>query len=388
VNGIVSLSNSIRRYIIKVNKRGGIVIQVAAPIIENEEINAVNQVLKSGIVAQGPKVAELEEAFANFCGTKFAVAINSGTAAIHAALFAAGVGPGDEVITTPFSFIATINPILFLGATPVLVDIDPETFNIDVEKVKKAITDKTKVIMPVHLYGQPCDFDELKNVADEHDIKIIEDACQAVGATYGDKKTGNLGDLGCFSLYATKNIMCAEGGIITTNDEKYVASIKSFRQHGMIGPYEYAGIGYNYRLTDILAAIAVEQLKKADAFNKIRQENAKALNSGLAGINGLVLPLTKEGRSHVFHQYTVRITPDFPINRDQLMALLKENEIGSGIYYPKPLHVYPHIAGNRYKLGDFPNAENAADQVLSLPIHPRVTSDDIAKIIKTFKDIK
>jgi dTDP-4-amino-4,6-dideoxygalactose transaminase len=362
-------------------------IQIASPIIGDEEIEAVNNVLSSGMLAQGPKVSELEESFARYCGTKFAVAVNSGTAAIHAALFAAGVGPGDEVITTPFSFIATINPILFLGAKPVLVDIDPGTYNIDVEKVRGAITNKTKVILPVHLYGQPCDFNELQALADEHGIIIIEDACQAVGANYGDKKAGSLGNLGCFSLYATKNIMCGEGGVVTTDDEKQATIMKSFRQHGMVGPYEYAGIGYNYRMTDLHAAIAVAQLGKVDDFSLARQNNAKILSEGLANIKGLELPSVKQGRTHVYHQYTVRITPEFSITREQLMIALREKEIGSAIYYPKPLHAYSHIAKLGYQIGDFPNAEEAAEQVLSLPVHPRVSAEDLTSIIESIKDL-
>ena len=362
-------------------------INVAAPIIENEEIDAVDAVLKSGMLAQGPKVAELEAAFAKYCGTKFAIAVNSGTAAIHAALFAAGVGPGDEVITTPFSFIATINPILFLGAKPVLVDIDPTTFNIDIQQIEKAITPKTKVIMPVHLYGQPCDYSELQALADKHGLLIVEDACQAIGASYGDKKAGNLGDLACFSLYATKNIMSGEGGVVTTNDERYVTAMKSFRQHGMVAPYEYAGIGYNYRLTDLLAAIAVEQLRKVDTFNASRQSNAQALNQGLKGVKGLQVPTIKAGRTHVFHQYTVRITPDFRLSREELMAGLKDKGVGSGIYYPKPLHSYPHIAALGYKQGDFPNAEQAANQVLSLPVHPKVSGADVQTIVAAIKEL-
>jgi dTDP-4-amino-4,6-dideoxygalactose transaminase len=362
-------------------------IQVAAPIIEDEEIAAVNAVLQSGMLAQGPQVAELEAAFAEYCGTKYAAAVNSGTAAIHAALHAAGVGPGDEVITTPFSFIATINPIIFLGAKPVLVDIDPATFNIDVGKIEAAITPKTKVIMPVHLYGQPCDFSELKALADTRGIKIVEDACQAVGATYGDKKAGNLGDLGCFSLYATKNIMSGEGGMITTNDESMLTAIKQYRQHGMSGPYQYEDIGYNYRMTDLQAAIAHEQLKKVEKFNDARRRNAKLFDEGLAGIKGIELPTVAAGRSHVYHQYTIRLVEGFPLSRDELIEQLKERGIGAAVYYPKPLHVIPHIAAYGYKPGDFPEAERAASQVLSLPIHPKVSEADAQTIIAALKEI-
>ena len=209
-------------------------IPIARPLIEDEEIKAVNEVLLSGSLAQGAKVQELEEKFAQYCGTKYALAVSSGTAAIHAALYAAGVGPGDEVITVPFSFIATINPILMVGAKPVLVDIDSNTFCIDVNKIKKAITKKTKAIIPVHLYGQPANMDEINKIAAQHNIVVIEDSCQAIGAEYNGKKTGSLGNIGCFSLYATKNIMCGEGGIITTDDENYAAAIRRFRQHGMV----------------------------------------------------------------------------------------------------------------------------------------------------------
>jgi dTDP-4-amino-4,6-dideoxygalactose transaminase len=362
-------------------------IHVAAPIIESEEIEAVNAVLSSGMLAQGPKVSELEAAFADYCGTKFAVAVNSGTAAIHAALFAAGVGPGDEVITTPFSFIATVNPILFLGARPVFVDIDPETYNIDAQQVAAVITPKTKVIMPVHLYGQPCDIAELQKLADKHNLKIVEDACQAVGAAYDGVKAGNLGDLGCFSLYATKNIMCGEGGLVTTNDERHVAAIKSFRQHGMVGPYEYDGIGYNYRMSDLHAAIAVEQLKKADQFTATRQSNASQLTKALSGIDGITLPVTAAKRIHVYHQYTIRLTDKFPLDRQQLIERLKAQDIGAGIYYPKGLHSYPHVAKLGYKVGDFPEAERAASQVLSLPVHPRVSKTDVQTIATAIQEL-
>lgn len=362
-------------------------INVAAPIIGSEEIAAVNAVLESRILAQGSKVAELEENFASYCGTKYAAAVSSGTAALHAALYAAGIREGDEVITTPFSFIATINPILFVGAKPILVDIEPGSFNIDSNKVEAAITPKTKAIMPVHLYGQPANMDELKALAEKHNLQIIEDACQAIGADYKGSKAGSLGDLGCFSLYATKNIMSGEGGMVTTDNEEYVKAIKQFRQHGMSGPYEYADIGYNYRMTDLQAAIAVEQLKKANSFTEARQNNAQQLDKGLAGVKNIILPTVAPDRSHVYHQYTIRLAEDFPLSRQDFIDGLKERNVGSGIYYPKPLHAYPHIAKLGYKLGDFPEAELAASQVLSLPVHPSVSKDDVQTIVGAVKEL-
>ena len=362
-------------------------IRIAEPIIGKEEIRAVNEVLTSGMLAQGPKVAALEEAFAKYCGTKYAVAVNSGTAAIHAALFAAGVKKGDEVITTPFSFIGTINPILMLGAKPVLVDIDPDTFNLNLKKVEKAITNETKVILPVHLYGQPIDNNELKRIAQKHKLLVIEDACQAVGADYGGIKAGNLGDMACFSLYATKNIMSGEGGVVTTNNKKYADAIKRFRQHGMSSTYEYDHLGYNYRMSDLHAAIALEQLKKADKFNKARQINASRLDEGLKSIDGIITPKKASDRSHVYHQYTIRITPKFSLSRKELLKKLREQDIVAGVYYHKPLHAYPHIQELGYKLGDFPRAEAAAKEVVSLPIHPKVSQEDIDHIVNVIREL-
>lgn len=362
-------------------------ISIASPDIGDEEIKAVNEVLFSGMLAQGPKVTELEEAFAKYCGTKFAVAVNSGTAAIHASLYAAGVGEGDEVITTPFSFIATINPILLLRGRPVLVDIDPQTFNLDVDKIEAVITPRTKAILPVDLYGQPADYEEIWRLAKKYRLTVIEDACQAIGATYKTKKTGNLGDLGCFSLYATKNIMSGEGGIVTTNNEEFATLIKQFRQHGMSAQYEYVDVGYNYRMTDLLAAIAVEQLKKVDKFNKTRQKNAAFLTDLLQDVQGIQLPKIKYGHTHVFHQYTIRVTTSCKISRDELLTKLKERGIGAAVYYPKGLHQYSHIARLGYKIGDFPQAEQAAKEVLSLPIHPKVTDEDLKVIANSIKEL-
>lgn len=362
-------------------------INIAQPIIESEEIDAVNEVLRSGNIAQGPRVAQLEEDFARFCGTKYALAVNSGTAALHAALYATGMGVGDEVITVPFSFIATINPILMQGSKPVLVDIDYDTFNLDVTRLESVITNKTKAIIPVHLYGQPANMNEINTVAKKHGIKVIEDACQAVDADYGDKKTGNLGDLGCFSLYATKNIMCGEGGMVTTNSEDYANLIRKFRQHGMVGPYMYDDLGYNYRMTDLQASIAIEQLKKATRFTSSRQKNAEQFNNAFAKITGLVLPKVDDGRNHVYHQYTLRVTDDFHMTRDEFVQALRDKGVGAGVYYPKALHTYPHIARLEYKENDFPQSVKAANECVSLPVHPGLTDEDIATVISAVKSL-
>lgn len=360
-------------------------LTIASPLVEKEEIKAVNEVLASGMLAQGPKVTELEENWAKYCGTKYALAVNSGTAAIHAALFAAGVKEGDEVITTPFSFIATINPILMLGAKPVLVDIEKNSFNIDPSLIENAITKKTKAIIPVHLYGQPTDMDEINQLAKKYKLAVIEDACQAIGAEYKGKKAGNLGDLGCFSLYATKNIMCGEGGMITTNSEEQADAIRRFRQHGMDSQYQYQHLGFNYRMSDLHAAIAIEQLKKVDKFNKQRQTNAEQLNKELDGIKNIELPSVKAGRTHVFHQYTIKVGDS--IDRSDLVAKLKEKEIIAGTYYPKPLHYFAHIAKYGYKKSDFLIAEQVAEQVLSLPVHPKINSKDVSYIAESIKEI-
>lgn len=359
-------------------------IPVSKPLIEDEEINAVVEVLKSGMIAQGPKTKEFEEMFAKYCGTKHAIAFSNGTTAIHAGVIASDFKDGDEAITVPFTFVATANPVLMERGKVVFVDISEDDFCIDPSKVEEKVTDKTKLIIPVDLYGQVYKYEEIKKIADKNDIKILEDACQAVGAERNGKKAGDFGDLAAFSLYATKNITTGEGGMLTTNDDEIARRAKMYRHHGQDEAvrYEYLAVGHNYRMTDIAAAIGVEQMKKIDRIIQARVTNATKLSEGLKSVKGIITPKIMDGNTHVYHQYTIRITEEYGHSRDELLEYLKENEIGSGVYYPKPLHMHEHFKKMGYKEGDFPVSEKLSKQVLSLPVNPFVTAEDIEKIVE------
>ena len=354
-------------------------IPIAKPDIGNEEIEAVNKVLRSGMIAEGKRVAEFEERFAEFVGTDHAVAVNSGTAALHAALLAHGIREGDEVITTPFSFIATTNSILFTGARPVLADIEPDTFNIDPEAIKDAITTQTKALMPVHLYGHPADMRAIMEIAEDHNLAVIEDACQAHGAMYKDKKVGSFGT-GAFSFYPTKNMTTSEGGMITTNDEDVAQRARMVRSHGSKQRYLHEMIGYNMRMTDIAAAIGLTQLQKLGDYTAKRQNNAKMLSEGLRHVPGITVPIVRDGYSHVFHQYTIRVDE----HRDDLAAMLQEQGIGTGIYYPIPIHKQPLYQELGYD-DEMPITEEASEQALSLPVHPGVSQEDVQTIIDAIR---
>ena len=354
-------------------------IPIAKPIIGEDEISTVTAVLRSGIIAQGKKVEEFEGAFAEFGGTKYAVAVNSGTAALHIALLAHGIGEGDEVITSPFTFIATANSILFTAAKPVFADIEEETFNIAPDSITGKITPRTKAIIPVHLYGQPCDMKRIMRIAQEHGLIIIEDACQAHGAEFGSRKVGSFGT-GCFSFYPTKNITTGEGGMITTNDKDIAQRARMIRSHGQRERYFHEILGYNYRMTDIAAAIGLCQLGKLEEFNSKRMENAKFLTKELSGIKGLIPPSVKSNTQHVFHQYTVRITQDFGIPRDELRQKLMDKGVGTEIYYPLPIHKQPLYQRLGYN-DRLPNSEKAAREVLSLPVHPSLTKKDLECVV-------
>lgn len=349
-------------------------IPISKPSITDAEKSAVMEVLDSGILAMGPRTAKFEEAFASTFNVKHAIAVTSGTTALHIALLANGVGPGDEVITTPFTFAATVNSILYVGAKPVFVDIDEETFNLDLAQVEELITPRTKALLPVHLYGYVCDMDRMQAIAEKHDLKIIEDACQAVGATYKDKFAGSFGT-GTFSFYATKNLMSGEGGMITTNDDQVAELCKMIRSHGMKRRYYHEMIGYNYRMTDIQAALGLVQLQRLPEFNEKRRQNAAYFNSK---IESVITPTVKEDYCHVWHQYTVRI--NHGRDRDAAVEKLTAAGIGTGIYYPIPAHHQPHI---KEVVGEvsLPVAEQMAKEVISLPVHPQLSQEDLNTIV-------
>jgi perosamine synthetase len=352
-------------------------ISIAQPFLAEEEIASVASILRSGMLAQGSYVREFENQFAAYIGTKEAVAVNSGTAALHAALAAVGVGPGDEVITTPFSFIATANAILFCNAKPVFADIEADTFNISPDRIEEKITTKTKAIIIVHLYGLPCDMGRIMAICHRHHLALIEDSCQAHGAAYQGQKVGSFG-IGCFSFYPTKNMTTGEGGMVTTNDPAIAEKIRIMRSHGQTERYRHDILGYNYRMTEIAAAIGIAQLAKLDVANYKRIKNAQYFSETIA-TEGIVLPKVPQGYKHVFHQFTVRITPDCGVSRKQLQQALQNYGIDSAVHYPIPIHKQPIYL----KLGydeNLPVAEKAANQVLSLPIHPLLTEGNLARI--------
>jgi perosamine synthetase len=345
-----------------------VAISVAKPLIGDEEIAAVTAVLRSGHLVQGEVTARLEARFAEMTGARHAIAVANGTAALHLAMLAHHIGPGDEVITSPFTFIASANAVLYTGARPVFVDIRPDTFNINPELIEAKITPRTKAILPIHLYGQMAEMSAINEIADRHNLAVIEDAAQAHGAAIDGQQAGTYGT-GCFSFYATKNMTTGEGGIITTNDDAIADCLRLLRQHGARERYRHDVLGYNYRLTDIQAAIGLVQMDHLDQWTQRRIAYAAYLSDRLHGVN---VPTVLPNYRHVFHQYTVRV----PHARDVLARRLAERGVGTGIHYPIPVHLQPLYRGLGYT-DQLPCAEQASREVLSLPIHPGLTYHDL-----------
>jgi dTDP-4-amino-4,6-dideoxygalactose transaminase len=343
--------------------------------LKSEIDAAVAGVLASGQFVLGSEVAALEEEFARYSGVQYAVGVNSGTSALHLALLAAGIGPGDEVLTTPFTFYATVAAIGWVGATPVYVDIDPSTFNIDVRRMEAAVTERTRAILPVHLYGQPADMDPILDLARRHKLAVIEDAGQAHGAEYKSRRVGGIGDLGCFSFYPTKNLGAAgEGGMVTTNNPDYARTLSLLRNWGEERRYHPVLKGYNYRLPAIQAAILRVKLKRLEQWTEARRGLA-AEYGRLLRDTSVTTPAALPHTRHVYCLYTIRAE-----NRDELQRGLAAANIQTAIHYPTPIHLMPAYADVRYKAGDLPVAEACARSVLSLPLYPQLNGAHLAEV--------
>lgn len=351
-------------------------IGLARPLISEAEQEAVQQVLRSGQLASGPRVKAFEEAFAAFSGCRYGVATTNGTTALAVALQAAGVQPEDEVITSPFTFIATANSIMHVGARPVFADIDPLTYNLDPESVAAVLKEypRAKALLIVHLYGQACDMARLMPLVERHGLILVEDCAQAHGASHEGILVGSFGRAAAFSFYATKNMTTGEGGMVTTNSPDVAEKVRKLVNHGRAGQYYHDEIGYNHRMTDLAAAIGLVQLGRLPGFNERRRVNAAYLDRRLAGLPQVRTPMVAPGATHVYHQYTIRAE-----RRDQLRESLLAQGVGSGVIYPIPLHQQPPYARLLGHLS-LPYSEEAAQQVLSLPVHPGLTEHDLERV--------
>jgi len=350
--------------------------------IENEIREAVERVFESGQFVLGPEVEAFEQAFAALCRTSHAVAVNSGTSALHLALLAAGVGPGDEVITVPMTFVATVAAIVYTGAKPVFVDVDPATYTLDVGQLEAAISPRTKAVVPVHLYGQSADMDAILAVARRHGLAVIEDAAQAHGATYNGRAVGSLGDLACFSFYPAKNLgACGEGGIVVTSDLQKAVLVRTLRDWGQDGKYNHVRLGFNYRMDALQGAILGVKLKHLAEWTEQRRSHACGYRASLQGC-GLELPAEAVGRGHVYHLFVVRTQ-----HREELQAHLAERGVQCAVHYPVPVHLQPAFAHLGLRAGSFPVAERCAQTVLSLPLFPEMTRDQRERVSEAVGEI-
>ena len=353
-------------------------IPAARPIIGEEERRAVDAVLLSGRLAQGQEVASFESEFSEvLVDGRATVAVNSGTSGLHLGLLASGIGPGDEVIVPSFTFAATANSVALTGATPIFADIEPDYYCLDPKSVASVITDRTAAILPVHLYGHPADMPALQALADQHGLKIFEDAAQAHGASLNGRRVGSFGEFGVFSLYPTKNMTSGEGGMVTTGVPDVERRLRLLRNQGMLSQYENEVVGFNARMTDIHAAIGRVQLTKIWAWTQQRRSNALFLSEHLVGVD---TPREAAGAEHVYHQYTIRVAED----RDRLATALRdEYQVGCGVYYPIPNHRLPSFRRSE----DLPETERASREVLSLPVHPSLSEHDLERIVQAVNSL-
>lgn len=359
-------------------------IAVAAPVVDDEARALVAEVLDSGQLAQGPMVARMEDLGAAMAGTTHAIAVNNGTDALELAFEVCDLGPGDEVVTVPFTFAATANAALRAGANVRFVDITDD-FTIDVDLLADAIDERTKIVCPVHLYGLPARMAPICELVERHGLHLVEDAAQAHGASDGGRRVGSFG-VGCFSLYATKNVMAGEGGLVTTDDDDVAERIRTLRNQGMAGRYDYVAIGRNSRMTDLQAAVAIPQLERIDAISAARAANADVLAAALDGTPGLVLPASRPGATHVWHQFTVLLPEG--IDRDDVAESLRDEQISCGVYYPNALNDLPvYRDHDRVIAGDTPVARAVATRCLSLPVHHGLGRADMERLCDALKGV-
>ena len=368
--------------------------------IGEEEINEVVNTLKSDWITTGPKTFNFEEMFRKTVGSEYAIAVDSCTAALHLSLAAGGIGKGDEVITTPLTFAATSEVIIHQNATPIFVDVEKDTFNINPDEINENITKKTKAIIPVHYGGHACQMDEIMEIARENDLMVIEDAAHAIGSKYKDKYIGNIGDMTCFSFYATKNITTAEGGMITTNDEELAEKARILSLHGISKDawkryssegswyYEILYSGYKYNMSDLTASIGIHQLNKLDQMQERRIEIADFYKNSFKDIPQIIIPKIKNYTKHAWHLYSILINTDLmKIGRNEFIEALKAENIGSSVHFI-PLHLHPYYKEKYgFKCGDFPNAEYIYNREISLPLYPKMTDQDVIDVTSAIKKI-
>lgn len=367
--------------------------------IDDDDIEAVVKVMKSNFLTTGPKIAEFEQKIANFVGSKYAVAFSSGTAALHGACFAAGISKGDEVITTPMTFVASANCILYQGASPVFADIEMKTYNINPNKIEELITDKTKAIIPVDFTGQPTDIDEILKLADKYQLTVIEDGAHAIGAIYKDKKIGSISDMTMFSFHPVKHITTGEGGIITTNYRQYYEKLIQFRSHGVIrnssllheyhGPwyYEMQSLGFNYRMSDLQAALGISQLKKLNKFICKRKEIVNLYNDAFKKLNAVKIPFQADYSQSSWHLYVLRLDlTQLKTDRKGIFQALHYENIGVNVHYI-PVYLHPYYQRLGYSMGLCPNAEKLYDEIITLPLFPAMKKKDVMDVISAVKKV-
>lgn len=363
--------------------------------IDQDDIQAVVDVLKSDFLTTGPKIAEFEQTVADYVGAKYAVAISNGTSALHAACFAAGIGPGDEVITTPLTFAASANCVLYCGGTPVFADVDPKTYNIDPEDIRRKITDRTKAIIAVHLAGQPCDMDAIHSIAHEYGLIVIEDGAHALGSVYKGKKVGSLSDMTTFSFHPVKPITTGEGGMIVTDNEEFYKKMALFRSHGITrddsmmtrndGPwfYQQFDLGYNYRITDIQCALGCSQMKKLDRFLARRKEIVARYNEAFADCDNIITPYQLSDTESGWHLYIVQVKN---CDRRQVFEAMREKGIGVNVHYI-PVYMHPYYQEHGYENVHCASAEEIYSHIISLPLYPGLTSEQQDYVIDTLKSL-